>query len=208
MILVLVRHGESEGNAGSAFRGPEPHLTERGRRQARWAAQRAALRPYAALYTSPMSRALETACALAETTGLTPTVLVDLCEQRSLPDFRGFGQAELSARYPSVTLPDDCSEEGWWNAGIEDEATLFDRAARMAAALRVRHELTSDRVLLVTHGWFGSALLSVLFGIDPCGYMRFWQHNCAFTRADVDPDYVCLRKLNSLWHIPVEEWTG
>jgi broad specificity phosphatase PhoE len=207
MILVLVRHGESEGNAGCVFSGPEPHLTERGRRQARYAARRAALRPYQALYTSPMSRALETACALAETTRLQPQVLVDLCEQRSLPDFRGFARSELAARYPSVTLPDDCTEEGWWPAALEDEAILLDRAARMAAALRARHEQSGDRVLLVTHGWFGSALLSVLLGIGPCGYMRFWQHNCAFTRADIGPDYVCLRKLNSLWHIPVEERT-
>jgi broad specificity phosphatase PhoE len=96
MILVLVRHGESEGNAGSPFAGPEPHLTELGRRQALRAAHRAALRPYQALYTSPMSRALETACALSETTRLRPTVLVDLCEQRSLPGFRGFARAACS----------------------------------------------------------------------------------------------------------------
>jgi broad specificity phosphatase PhoE len=208
MILVLVRHGESEGNAGSVFTGAEPHLTERGRRQALYAARRAALRPYQALYTSPMSRALETACALAETTGLTPTVLVDLCEQRSLPDFRGFARSELAARYPSVLLPEECTETGWWSAGLEDEETLFRRAARMAAAIRERHERTEDRVILVTHGWFGSALLSTLFDLHPCGYMRFAQHNCAFTRVDLAPDYVCLRKLNSTWHLPPEERTG
>ena len=44
MKLVLVRHGESAGNVGQAFEGPEPHLTERGRRQAGYAAQRARAR--------------------------------------------------------------------------------------------------------------------------------------------------------------------
>src|SRR5437870_12509909 len=68
MRLVMVRHGESDGNAGNPYEGAEPHLTERGRRQAQYAAERAKQRPYQALYTSPMSRALETACALAETT--------------------------------------------------------------------------------------------------------------------------------------------
>ena len=66
MRLVLVRHGESDGNVGNAYEGAEPHLTERGRRQARYAGERARQRPYHALYSSPMSRALETASALAE----------------------------------------------------------------------------------------------------------------------------------------------
>ena len=63
MRLVMVRHGESDGNAGNPYEGAEPHLTERGRRQAQYAAERAKQGPYQALYTSPMSRALETACA-------------------------------------------------------------------------------------------------------------------------------------------------
>ena len=35
MRLVLVRHGESDGNVGNPYEGAEPHLTERGRRQAK-----------------------------------------------------------------------------------------------------------------------------------------------------------------------------
>src|SRR5262245_13875033 len=99
MILVLVRHGESEGNAGVAFAEAEPHLTERGRRQAAYAAERARLRPYTALYTSPMSRALETASALSGATGLSPIVGVEFCEHRQLAGFRGLSRSALQARY-------------------------------------------------------------------------------------------------------------
>jgi broad specificity phosphatase PhoE len=207
MRIVLVRHGESAGNAGIAFEGAEPHLTDRGRRQAGHAACRAQLRPYQALYTSPMSRALETACALAERTGLAPTVLVDLAEFRELPDFRGFPRSVLTARYPTIHLPDECTEEGWWTAGLECEEVLFERARRAAAALRRRHEGTDDRVLVVTHGWFASALLSVLLELPPCGFMRFWHDNCAFTHLDLEPGAVRLRKLNCTWHIPADERT-
>src|SRR5437870_2165595 len=111
--LTLVRHGESDGNADIPFDGPEPHLTERGRRQARRAAARAGGERYDALYTSCMSRALETACAIAETTGLQPRVWVPFAEWRGLPDFRGCPRSVLEARYPGVALPEECTEEGW-----------------------------------------------------------------------------------------------
>src|SRR5207248_9854897 len=114
MRLVMVRHGESEGNAGNPYEGAEPHLTERGRRQAQYAAERAKQRPYQALYTSPMSRALETACALAETTGLKPIVSIDLAEFRELADFAGFARSTLENRYPTATPPDECAEDGSW----------------------------------------------------------------------------------------------
>jgi broad specificity phosphatase PhoE len=207
MKLVLVRHGESETNAGYDIEGPEPHLTARGRRQAGYAAERARTRSYDALYASPMSRALETACALAAATGLAPAVLVDLCEHRELPAFRGFSRSFLAGRYPTVALPEECTEEGWWSGEPEGEEELYERAERAAAFLRERHEDTEDRVLLVTHGGFASALLSVLLGLPPCGYMRFWHHNCAFTRLDLDPYVTQLLKLNCTWHLPPHERT-
>jgi broad specificity phosphatase PhoE len=207
MILVLVRHGESEGNAGVGFAGEEPHLTDRGRRQAVAAARRAAGRRYHALYSSPMSRALETAAAIAEAIGLEPAVFVDCCEHRGLERFRGFPRSLLAQRYPQITLPDDCTEEGWWTGAYEDEAALYARAGRFAAMLRAEHPVVNDRILLVTHGGFGSALLSVLLGLPPCGYLRFDMDNAAFSRIDLAPGFAQVRAINSTWHLPVEDGT-
>ena len=207
MRLVLVRHGESEGNVGNPYEGAEPHLTERGRRQARYAGERARTRTYQALYSSPMSRALETAYALAEATGLSPIVKVHLAEHRELPEFRGFARSFLESRYPGVELPDECTEEGWWTGIQEHEENLYERARQAAMWLRERHEATDDRVLLVTHGGFGSALLSVFLGLPPCGDMRFWLANCSYSVMDVEPERVRLFKLSCTWHIPPEDWT-
>jgi broad specificity phosphatase PhoE len=154
-----------------------------------------------------MSRALETACALAEATGLTPAVNIDLAEFRELPDFRGFARSILESRYPIITLPDECTEEGWWTGVEEQEEALYERAGRAAVWLRERHQDTDDRVLLVTHGGFGSALLSTFLGLPPCGYMRFWQANCGYTVLDVVRGGVQLFKLSCTWHIPPEDWT-
>jgi broad specificity phosphatase PhoE len=149
-----------------------------------------------------MSRALETACALAETTRLEPRVLVHFCEHRELPDFRGFPRSFLESRYPAIALPDECTEEGWWPGELEQAEALYERARQATDFLRERHEGTDDRVLLVTHGGFASAFISALFDLPPCAYMRFWHDNCAFSELLLRPGTVCLSELNSSWHIP------
>jgi probable phosphoglycerate mutase len=207
MELTLVRHAQSDGNAGTGYDGPEPHLTERGRRQARYAAERARAEPYDYLYTSCMSRALETACALAEATGLQPRVLISLAEWRTLPGFRGCPRSMLEARYPGIALPEECTEEGWWHHGLEDDAAIHERARRVAAELRAQHVEAGHRVLLVTHGGFGSSLLGAFFGLPPCDYQRFAQHNCAFSRLVVGPETTRLVYLNCTAHLPREELT-
>jgi broad specificity phosphatase PhoE len=205
MELTLVRHGESDGNAGVWFDAPEPHLTERGRRQARLAAERARSEPYDVLYSSCMSRALETACALAEATGLEPRVWVPLAEHRTLPEFRGLSRSTLEARYPRLLLPEECREEGWWHHGVEDDDALSERAARVAADLRAHHEEAQHQVLVVTHGGFGSALIEALLGLPPAGYQRFQQHNCAFSRLSISSMRTRLLFLNCTAHLPPDD---
>jgi broad specificity phosphatase PhoE len=64
-VLVLARHGESPANARRLLVGRiDPPLTDRGRRQA--GALAAALGEPAAVVTSPLRRARETAAALGE----------------------------------------------------------------------------------------------------------------------------------------------
>lgn len=62
MTVFLIRHGESTGNRDSVFSGVLDHpLTETGRRQAQEAAARLGGRSFAAVFTSALSRAVETA---------------------------------------------------------------------------------------------------------------------------------------------------
>lgn len=64
--IILVRHGESEGNEKGLFRGRTDFpLTERGRTQARELAQALVGKDIRAVYTSPLIRARETAEMIA-----------------------------------------------------------------------------------------------------------------------------------------------
>ena len=75
-MILLARHGETTFNAERRFQGWSPRavLTEKGRAQARELADAAAQEDLAALYTSPLVRARETAAIVGERIGLEPQV--------------------------------------------------------------------------------------------------------------------------------------
>src|SRR5258708_4393133 len=69
--FVVVRHGEASGNREMRYLGAtDAPLTERGQAQARQLASALALYRPAALYTSPLLRARQTAEAVAAVLGL------------------------------------------------------------------------------------------------------------------------------------------
>ena len=69
--FLLLRHAEAEGNAAGQTQGRiDNQLTERGRRQAATVADSLAPFQPAALYSSPASRARETAGVIARECGL------------------------------------------------------------------------------------------------------------------------------------------
>ena len=74
-MILLARHGETESNRERRFQGQlDVPLSDRGREQAHELAARAAAEdpPIAALYTSPLVRASETAAIVADRLGLEP----------------------------------------------------------------------------------------------------------------------------------------
>lgn len=80
-LILLVRHGETP-TTGQALPGRAPglHLSEVGLRQAGQVAERLAGLRVAAVYTSPLERAIQTAAPTAAATGLTPVTDAELLE--------------------------------------------------------------------------------------------------------------------------------
>jgi probable phosphoglycerate mutase len=81
-VVLFVRHGETP-TTGKILSGQAPglHLSDRGREQAKaTAASIAALGSVAAVFTSPMERARETAAAIGEATGIEPEIIAGLAD--------------------------------------------------------------------------------------------------------------------------------
>jgi len=222
MKLIIVRHGQSTNNAGQ-LRVPDPALTPLGQQQAKCTADalRAEYPAISALYCSPMLRALQTADPIRALYEEPVHILPDLCESGGMGAERGLRRADILRDYPHSTLDASITEEGWWMPDPlqETETCLYTRATRAAAALRSLHPDEADVVVIVTHGTFGSALISVLLGLGACGYTRFLFKNCAIsyvtiatTSADhsTDPlvtdivsvETVCLPAHNHNAHLP------
>ena len=204
MLLYLIRHGESTDNAGTTpplradasdldrQHALESHLTELGKLQADYAGAWLADKGITHLYSSLMVRALQTGEVLSRHTGVPVRAFAHLCEYRTNPEFRGLPLEEIERLFPTCRLPEECGEGGWWDRSVEDEAAAYTRAGCAARDLLSLHAHTQDRVAVVTHGLFGSALMSVLLGAPPCGYKRFLIGNAAVSLLEVTPETVRL----------------
>ena len=144
--LILVRHGETLHNVAGVAQGwNDSALSERGQDQVRRLALRiASLRPDA-IVSSPLQRALATAQALADETGLIVQQLDELREMsygtwegQSFPDVRR-NEKETYERW--IADPDHPSPNG---------ESHNDVRRRMENALRILGA-ESGRVVVVSH---------------------------------------------------------
>jgi probable phosphoglycerate mutase len=205
MQLYLVRHGQSGGNAQTQP-GPDPPLTELGRRQAALAAARLAGQKFVALHCSPLRRALQTADIIGRSLGLAPTIWVELCEKWQ-DGFRGPTRSEIQQAFPLAVLPHDMPEDQWWRPTGDTEEEAYLRAEQLRKRIWETYAGQDVSVLLITHGTFGSIMIGHLLECPPCGYTRFSQSNCGISRLDFFEGHWKLRFLNTTHHLPPEAIT-
>jgi glucosyl-3-phosphoglycerate phosphatase len=162
--LVLWRHGVTDWNAGERVQGQtDTPLSDRGREQAALAARRlAALRP-AAIVSSDLRRAADTAAALAALTEL-PVRLDPRLRERHFGDWQGMTIAEIAQRYPI--------EYARWRAGEPDfgcgAEAIDDMAKRVGAALREAVDAAPGRTVVVaTHGGAARHGIGEMVGWSP-----------------------------------------
>ena len=97
----LIRHGEVDNPDGVVYADlPGFGLSGRGRREAAWAADRLAGRPIAAVYCSPLERAVETAAEIAGRLGLEAETVPGLTEWALMGRWRGLRWRELDGHRP------------------------------------------------------------------------------------------------------------
>jgi broad specificity phosphatase PhoE len=158
--LVLVRHGRTAWNAEGRFQGQaDPPLDGVGWEQARRTARSlAGLRP-AAIVSSDLRRAHQTAVVLGATCGLIPATDRHLREV-ALGAWEGIGHDEAAVRFPA--------EYSAWSAGADVRRgggeTQAEAGLRVAAAVvRFLWRVGTDSpVVVVSHGLALQAAIGVL----------------------------------------------
>ena len=161
--ILLARHGETDWNRENRFQGhADPPLNAAGREQARVLAEALSGRPLAAVYTSPLRRAAETAEIVAAPHVL-PVEPVDGLREVDVGSWEGLTRAELEQREPEQFHRWLVEHEQGWEDG-ETYEEMGRRVIRALLALAERHR--GERILAVTHGGPIRAAIAAAEGIS------------------------------------------
>jgi broad specificity phosphatase PhoE len=165
--LLLVRHGQSTANAKGIWQGQmEFPLSERGRAQASLAGHGLSGEPFEGLYSSPLSRALETAEIIRDRAGFEVQVVpVDGLSERNGGILEGHTWAEQEQRNPELAkkflaIPE---EERWALVGAETDEEVIARFEEALSSIRALHP-GGSRIVVVSHGGVMRAFLRERFG--------------------------------------------
>lgn len=161
-----MRHGETDWNRENRFQGhADPPLNDLGREQAGQLARELS-EPFAALYTSPLRRASETAAILGATLGL-HAVPDSSLQEVDLGSWSGLTRPEVEERYPEGFARWLEYGHGWDDGETYDE--LGSRVVAGLSTIGARHPDTA--VLAVTHGGPIRSALAAAEGV-PFGEAR------------------------------------
>lgn len=169
------------------------------------------------LYCSAMLRTLQTIQPVAAALGLKPEIWLDVHEEggiwhdhrdgRGPIGYAGLTRRQIDAQFPGIAVPEEITEDGWWNRPFEPRDDLAARAARVAEDIRRLLAGSEERVAIFSHGNFISVLIQHLLLGQLVPDMRFSHHNTGISRLDFDGDFVMLRYLNRMEHLPADRIT-
>jgi broad specificity phosphatase PhoE len=148
--MLLVRHGETDWNREQRFQGhADPPLNQTGRAQAVDLSVALAAEPLAAVYSSPLRRAFETAEIVAAAHDRRPVSMAALMEV-DVGSWQGLTRAEVDERYPDQFARWLDHVDGFGFTNGESYEELGARVIPALLELAAAHP--GERVLAVTHG--------------------------------------------------------
>jgi len=197
--MLLLRHAETDWNRERRFQGwRDSPLSAVGREQAESAARLLATTAVAAVWSSPLGRARETAAIIAAPHGL-PVREAEAFREMGFGDWEGLTRDEVQARFPGPlrAWAETPHEAGW--PGAERLAAVRARALAGLAELRTAHG--EQTVCLVSHGITSRVLILDALGL---GLDRLWSIQLSSTgisELEFRDDWTALHRMNSLIHL-------
>ncbi len=201
--VVLIRHGQSLGNAEGRFGGHTgTPLSSRGRKQAGATARALAAEKFDAIYTSDLPRAVETASRLAQLTGvsLEPS---EAFRERSVGVMEGLTFEEAAEQHPEqyqALLRRDLEHV---LVGGESYRQMLDRASRKLDEAIEKHK--GGRIAVFTHtGTICILILHIMGALDAPELKPVWiaTANCGIARFDLRADgFVRVVAINDTRHL-------
>jgi 2,3-bisphosphoglycerate-dependent phosphoglycerate mutase len=201
--VLLIRHGQSEGNAERRFGGhTATPLSSRGRRQAHATAHALKDEELTAIYSSDLARAVETAQPLAKLTGL-PVNATNAFRERSVGVMEGLTFEDAAQQHPdqyAALLRRDFEHV---LTGGESYRQLLDRAWQKLDEVIAQHQ--GGRIAVFSHtGTICILALHLMGALDAPELKPVWimSANCGVTRFELrDDGFVRVLTLNDTRHL-------
>jgi len=198
--IILVRHGQTEWNREERFRGlADVPLNETGLAQAEATGRRiAAAWHVSAVYSSPLSRALKTAEAIAHHFNL-PVQAHPLLADINYGEWQGLSPKEVKVKWPAIL-------DTWYHSpGMAEipggESLNSVRARGLSTARELADIHPGQTLVLVGHTVINRAILLAVLGL---GTHRFWhigQDTCAINVFETLGHDFILKSLNDTCHL-------
>lgn len=202
--VLLIRHGQSKGNAERRFGGhTATPLSARGRNQAEATARTLKSESITAIYSSDLARALETAKALANMTGLTVQSTTAFRE-RDVGVMEGLTFEDAAQQHPEQYAALLRRDFDYVLSGGESYRQLLDRARQKLD--EVIEANSGGKIAVFSHtGTICILALHLMGALDAPELKPVWisSANCGITKFELrDDGFVRVLVVNDTSHLP------
>ena len=199
--IFLLRHGQTDWNKDKIFRGrADVPLNEHGRREAEALARHLESVRVTACYSSPLSRAVETAEIASRTHSLRVNldagiIDIDYGKWQGLPD------AEVSKKFAETYRRWHETPHRVRFPGGESLATVRKRS--LASLDRIRSSHPDDIVYVVAHRVVTKVIMCAVLGLSNSAFWKIQQDNCAYNIIEFSDDDSIVVLMNDTCHMRV-----
>ncbi|HEY80008.1 MAG TPA: histidine phosphatase family protein [Anaerolineae bacterium] len=186
-ILYLIRHGETDANVAGVWQGStDSPLNARGEAQARALARHLADErlPIAAIYTSPLQRARQTATIIARALGDVPVIVDSGLAEFHLGEWEGLTYEQLREE-----------KQLWKRMGEDPDFAPPGGESARDFAMRLLHSIQTivqthagESVGVVGHGGAMATALALLLDGDGSRWRDYLMHNASLSKLLFDPE--------------------
>lgn len=197
--FILIRHGQTEWNKLERFRGRvDIDLDEMGLKQAKATVERIAQWQVAAIYSSPLKRAMTTAQIIANRLGLVVQALEGINDM-DFGRWQGLTIAEVRGKYAQLFDLWRYSPERLEIPGAETLEGVRNRVVATIDELAAKHN--DQTVALVSHRVVCKVLICHLLGLDNSHFWQIGQDATAINLFEVWQGSPVIRLLNDTCHL-------